>query len=68
MKLDAEKTKALIEKSGRSQRQFCDDIGIKDYNLSKYMNGANIPKAKLQRIADELGVPCFELMKMKGFY
>lgn len=68
MKLDAEKTKQLIEGTNRNISQFCRDTGIKKYNMSKYMHGANIPKAALQRIADELGVDAFDLMVLKGFY
>lgn len=68
MKLDAEKTIALIEKSGRNLKQFCEDTGIKNYNLSKYLHGKNIPRKTLERIADDLGESPFELMLLQGFY
>lgn len=68
MKLNAEKTRELIKESNRNIAQFCRDTGIKKYNMSKYLHGANIPKNVLQRIADDLGVNSFELMLLQGFY
>lgn len=67
MKLNKEVTEKLIKKSGRSQAQFCRDIGIEKYNLSKYMHGANIPMKTLYKIADNLGVSAFDIMKLGSF-
>lgn len=68
MKIDAEKTRELIQESGRTLDQFCKDTGIKNYNLSKYLHGKNVPKNVVERIADDLGVSIYELMELRGFY
>lgn len=68
MKLNAEKTKELIKESGRSIKEFCEDVGIKNYNMSKYLHGANIPRRALVRIADDLGASTYELMNVQGLH
>ena len=68
MKIDAEKTRELIQESGRTLDQFCKETGIKNYNLSKYLHGKNVPKNVVERIADDLGVSIYELMELRGFY
>lgn len=67
MKLNAELVRKEIKKTGRTLEQFCSDIDIKNYNLSKYLGGANIPERVARRIADELQLDIFEIIEL-GFH
>lgn len=67
MKLDGELVRKKIYETNRNLKQFCDDTGIKDYNLSKYLAGANVPRRVMRIISDDLGVDMLEIMRLTGF-
>ena len=68
MKLNAEVVKKALKEKGMTQIELCRQTGIDDYALSKYLHGVhNIPRDKMIRIADCLGLDIFEIMKYDRF-
>lgn len=54
----AERIRQAIERSGKTQRQIADEIGITEVSMSRYVSGQRIPRAKtLVNIAKVCNVP-----------
>ena len=42
-------------------------MGITQKKLSRYLNGANVPKSRIQDIADYFDVAMLDIIKINGF-
>ena len=59
--------KAARLKAGLTQRELSDKLNVSFVNISQWENGTRNPKIEtLQRIADALQIPVFELMESTG--
>ena len=61
----AEKIRALIEKSNKSQRAFALDVGIHPVTLSKCLKDDNFSMTSLKKIADYMGISLSTLIPSK---
>jgi len=56
--------KRVLERQGKSQRDFAKEVGITEVSLSRYINNVRVPKATvLLKIADALGVTIDQLLQ-----
>lgn len=52
----SERIKQAVEKSGKTQRQIADAIGITEVSMSRYTHGERIPKATIMpKLAEACG-------------
>ena len=59
----SDRLKTALEKSGITQTQLADRLGITEVSVSRYVNGTRIPKALIvTKIAKVLNVPLEYLM------
>lgn len=63
----AERTKALLEEHGMTQRELAEQVGITEVSISRYMSGQRIPKATvIVKCAKALGVSADYLVGTEG--
>ena len=55
--------KRVLERTGKTQRELAEVIGITEASMSRYIHGDRVPKATvLAKIADALGVTTDQLI------
>ena len=65
----SERIKQAVEKSGKTQRQIADAVGITDGSMSRYVRGWRIPKATIiPKLAEVCGVSVEWLQTGKELY
>lgn len=67
MKLNKEAVIKGLEDKGVMAKTMCEKLDMKDYQLSKYLAGANCPRSKVYDIADYLGLDFLDIVHFEGF-
>lgn len=58
----AEKIKSAFERSGLSQRELADKVGVDESTVSLWLSGGRIPRVKnLEKLAQAMGIEAREL-------
>ena len=67
MKLHRNKVLSLCEERDMTLKELAEKMDIEQTKFSKYLHGSNVPKGRIQDIADYFDVPLLEIVKITGF-